>query len=53
MKNINLIAAKTFINLLPDAQKLELLKSIKAGVEVNKIGKKQRVKDYIKWLDKK
>lgn len=53
MANPNYIAAKTFLSLLPDAEKVKLCNSIIAGVESKKKSKKQRVNDYMKWLEKK
>jgi len=53
MADPNYLAAKTFINLLPDAQKVKLCNQTLAGVEDKKKTKKQRVKDYTNWLDKK
>lgn len=53
MADPNYLAAKHFLSLLPDAQKVELCKQILAGVENRKKTSKQRVKDYSKYLDKK
>ena len=53
MPDPNYIAAKTFLNLLPDATKVKLCNQTLAGVEDKKKTKKQRVKDYTNWLDKK
>lgn len=53
MSDPNYIAAKTFINLLPDAIKVKLCNQTLAGVENKKKTKAQRVKDYMKFLDKK
>ncbi|MDR4892237.1 MULTISPECIES: hypothetical protein [unclassified Chryseobacterium] len=53
MADPNYIAAKTFLNLLPDAVKVKLCNQVLAGVEDNKKTKKQRVKDYTKWLANK
>jgi len=53
MTDPNYIAAKTFLNMLPDEQKIKLCKQILEGVESKKKIKKQRVKDYTNWLDKK
>ena len=49
----NYIAAKTFLNLLSDAQKIKLCQQTLAGVEDKKIDSKQRIKDFIKYFDKK
>lgn len=53
MADPNYIAAKTFLNLLPDAVKIKLCNQTLAGVEDKKKTKKQRVKDYTKWLANK
>lgn len=53
MADPNYIAAKTFLNLLPDAQAVKLCKQKLAGVEDKKKSSRQRVKDYLKYLDKK
>lgn len=53
MADPNYTAAKTFLNLLPDAVKVRLCNQTLAGVEDKKKTKKQRVKDYTSWLDKK
>lgn len=53
MADPNYTAAKTFLNLLPDAQGVKLCKQYIAGVEDKKKPSKQRVKDYLKYLDKK
>lgn len=53
MTDPNYIAAKTFLNLLPDAVKVKLCNQMLAGVEKKKKTKSQRVKEYSKWLDKK
>jgi len=53
MADPNYIAAKTFLNLLPDALAVKLCRQKLAGVEDKKKTKKQRVRDYSKWLDKK
>ena len=49
----NYIAAKALLNLLPDALVVKLCKQKLAGVDNKKKSKSQRVKDYMKWLDKK
>ena len=48
MTDPNYIAAKTFLNLLPEAQKIKLCNQILASVEDSKKKSKQRVKDYQK-----
>jgi len=53
MIDTNYIVAKTFLNLLPDAQKVKLCKQTLAGVEDKKKTSKQRVKDFLKYLEKK
>lgn len=53
MSNSTYITAKTLMDLLPDAQKVKLCNQIIAGVENKKKSRSQRVKDNMKWLDKK
>ena len=53
MADPNYIAAKTFLNLLPDAVKVKLCNQMLAGVEDKKKAKKQRVKEYTAWLANK
>ncbi len=53
MTDSNYIAAKTFLNLLPDEQKIKLCRQVLEGVENKKKVKKDRVKYYLKYLDKK
>lgn len=50
MTDPNYIAAKTFLNLLPDALAVKLCKQKLAGVEDKKKSKAQRVKEIRKWL---
>ncbi len=53
MSTPNYLAAQTFINLLPDAEKVKLCKQVLAGVDNKKKTSKQRVKDILKILEKK
>ncbi|MFP3593969.1 hypothetical protein [Chryseobacterium sp. SIMBA_038] len=53
MSDPNYIAAKTFLNMLSDEQKIKLCKQILEGVESKKNIKKNRVKDYLKYLERK
>lgn len=53
MADPNYIAAKTFLNLLPDAVKVKLCNQTLAGVEDKKKNRRQMAKDFEKWLDKK
>jgi len=53
MADPNYVAAKHFLNLLSDAEKIKLCNQTLAGVDDKKKISKQRIKDYIKYLDKK
>ena len=53
MADPNYIAAKTFLNLLPDAIKIKLCNQTLAGVEDKKKTSKQRVKEILKRLENK
>ena len=53
MSNANYITAKTILNLLTDEQKRKLCREILEGIDKKNLIKKDRVKKYINWLDKK
>lgn len=51
--NINYIIAEEYLAKLPNDLKVKLCKKMLAGVEVNKVDRKKRVREFIAYLDKK
>lgn len=51
--NHDYIIAKEFLAKLPDHLKIKLCKNTLAGVEANKINKKERVRKFMAYLDNK
>lgn len=53
MSNANYITAKTILNLLTEEEKRKLCTEVLGGLKPDNKKKKNRVKEYLKWIEKK
>ncbi len=53
MSNANYITAKTILNLLTEEEKRKLCTEVLEGLKLDNKKRKNRVNEYIQWLNKK